>query len=120
MMDDASLTRRIALSTSLRSLSSLDGGLTMAFLEWLTLNRAINTVVVPMKYLGSSLGLGACPLPPPPQKKIFEIRKLRNAISSDLRQNINTQEFIIFVRKKYSIACYKAQLMSQCDKISCI
>ena len=68
MMDDASLTRRIALSTSLRSLSSLDGGFTMAFLEWLTLKRAINIVVVPMKYLGSSLGLGASP---PPPEKIF-------------------------------------------------
>lgn len=38
MIEDASLTRRIALSISLRSLSDdLEAGLTMAFFEWLTL-----------------------------------------------------------------------------------
>lgn len=37
MIEDASLTRRIALSISLRSLSDdLEAGLTMAFFEWLT------------------------------------------------------------------------------------
>lgn len=39
IMEDASLTRRIALSTSFLSLSEdFDAGLTMAFLEWLTLS----------------------------------------------------------------------------------
>lgn len=38
MIEDASLTRRIALSISFRSLSEdLDAGFTIAFFEWLTL-----------------------------------------------------------------------------------
>jgi len=39
-------------------------------------------------------------------QKIFEIGKLTNPTFSDLRQNINTQVFIIFVRNKYLIAWY--------------
>jgi len=39
-----------------------------------------------------------------PPKKFFEIGKLRNTISDDLMQNINTQAFIIFARKKYFIS----------------
>ena len=42
MRDEASLTRRMALSTSFLSLSDdLEGGFTMAFLEWLTLKEEI-------------------------------------------------------------------------------
>ena len=44
MIDDASLTRRMALSISFRSLSEdLEGGFTMAFLEWFTL-KIINYI----------------------------------------------------------------------------
>ena len=40
MMDEASFTRRMALSTSFLSLSDdFDDGLTIAFLEWLTLEN---------------------------------------------------------------------------------
>ena len=60
-----------------------------------------------------SLG-GSGGMPPPPQKS-FEIWKVRNAISSDLRQNANTKAFNIFVGEKYGMA----PLMSQCDKNSC-
>ena len=43
MIEDASLTRRMALSISFRSLSEdLEGGFTMAFLEWFTL-KIINS-----------------------------------------------------------------------------
>lgn len=57
MIEDASLTRRIALSISLRSLSDdLDAGLTMAFFEWLTLlrqkkrNNSIEVMIKHSKY----------------------------------------------------------------------
>ena len=46
-------------------------------------------------------------MPLAPQK-ISEIRKVRN----DLRQNINTQAFIILAGKNYFVAWCKAQLMS--------
>jgi len=43
--------------------------------------------------------------------KIFEIGKLGNMISGDLRQNINTQALLIFIRKKYSTAEFNAILL---------
>ena len=33
-------------------------------------------------------------------QKIFEITKFGKTVSSDLMENINTQAFIIFIRKK--------------------
>lgn len=48
MMDEASFTRRMALSTSFLSLSDdFDDGLTIAFLEWLTL-RGLPPKIAPL------------------------------------------------------------------------
>ena len=51
-------------------------------------------------------GIGPCP------QKIFEIRKLGKIVSSDLKENINTQAFIIFIRKKVFKSTVQGSLLS--------